>query len=46
MKRRCVFVVFCLVLSALAAFGQTDRGTITGAVSDATQPGRGVGGGG
>src|SRR2546423_6749080 len=36
MKRRCVLVVVCLILSAFAAFAQSDRGTITGAVSDAT----------
>jgi len=33
---RSALIVFCLLLSAVAAFGQTDRGTITGTVSDAT----------
>src|SRR2546427_10085079 len=33
---RSFFVGFCLLLSVNIAFGQSDRGTITGAVSDAT----------
>ena len=33
---RTLFVTFCLFLSVSIAFGQSDRGTITGAVSDAT----------
>src|SRR5262244_318431 len=36
MKVRSVVVVTCLLLLNLAAFAQTDRGTITGAVSDAS----------
>src|SRR5262245_58320982 len=36
MKVRSVVVVTCLLLLSLAAFAQTDRGTITGAVSDAS----------
>src|SRR5215471_14313979 len=32
MHRVCVFI--CILLCALAAFGQGDRGTITGTVSD------------
>jgi len=33
---RSVLVIVCLFLSTLAAFAQTDRGTLTGTVSDAT----------
>src|SRR5437879_11696823 len=33
---RRLFISFCLLLSVNIAFGQSDRGTITGAVSDAT----------
>src|SRR6266566_8323936 len=36
MKIRSLLVVVSLFLSALAAFAQTDRGTITGTVSDTT----------
>ena len=36
MKVRRLLVVVSLVLSALAAFAQTDRGTVTGTVSDTT----------
>jgi hypothetical protein len=33
---RPLFLSFCLLLSVAIAFGQSDRGTITGAVADAT----------
>src|SRR5881396_3189147 len=33
---RSLFVSFCLLLTASIAFGQSDRGAVTGAVSDAT----------
>src|SRR5437867_11082462 len=36
MKFRCLLIVVCLFLSAVAGFAQSDRGTITGTVSDAT----------
>src|SRR5947209_6117474 len=36
MKVRSLLVVICLFLSVVAASAQTDRGTITGTVSDAT----------
>ena len=36
MKIRSLLVVVSLFLSVLAAFAQTDRGTITGTVSDTT----------
>jgi len=36
MRNRFSFVVGCLFISAVTAFAQTDRGTITGTVSDAT----------
>src|SRR5262245_53655885 len=36
MSNRFSFVVGCLFISAVTAFAQTDRGTITGTVSDAT----------
>jgi hypothetical protein len=36
MRVRSLVVAICLLLSSLAAFAQTDRGTITGAVSDTT----------
>src|SRR5438477_11287973 len=36
MRIRSLFVAVCLFAFALAAFAQTDRGTITGTVSDAT----------
>ena len=36
MKIRAFFVTVCLITFALTAFAQTDRGTLTGTVSDAT----------
>src|SRR5207249_6442596 len=33
---RSLFVSFCLLLTASIAFGQSDRGAVTGAISDAT----------
>ena len=36
MRNRFSFIVGCLFISAVTAFAQTDRGTITGTVSDAT----------
>jgi hypothetical protein len=36
MKIRCLLFIVCLSLFVPVAFGQTDRGTITGTVSDAT----------
>src|SRR5438876_1834112 len=36
MKVRSLLVVICLFVSVVAASAQTDRGTITGTVSDAT----------
>ena len=36
MKFRCLLIAVCLFLSAVAGFAQSDRGTITGTVSDAT----------
>src|SRR5215471_15508559 len=36
MIRRCLFIVICLCAFALSAIAQTDRGTITGTVSDAS----------
>src|SRR5207237_10486998 len=39
MKVRRLWVVVCLLLSAPAAFAQTDRGTLTGTVSDTTGAG-------
>src|SRR5260370_26667121 len=36
MRAGSLVVAICLLLSSRTAFGQTDRGTITGAVSDAT----------
>src|SRR5881409_4529152 len=36
MKLRSLLVTICVLLMALAASAQTDRGTITGTVSDAT----------
>ncbi len=36
MKVRSLLIVICLLVSALAVFGQTDRGTITGTIADAT----------
>src|SRR3989475_11035841 len=36
MRIRRLLVIVCLLLSALAAFAQTDRGTLTGTVSDTT----------
>src|SRR5262249_15764593 len=36
MGRGSVFISVCLLLTAVVAFAQTDRGTITGAVADAT----------
>src|SRR5437879_12575411 len=36
MRVRRLLVVVCLILSATAAFAQTDRGTLTGTVSDTT----------
>ena len=36
MKLRSLLVTICVLLMALAAVAQTDRGTITGTVSDST----------
>jgi hypothetical protein len=36
MKKVFFFVAVCLLVSAVCAFGQTDRGTITGTISDAS----------
>src|SRR5881392_3611595 len=36
MRNHFVLLIICLFLSGLAAFGQSDRGTITGTVADAT----------
>src|SRR6059036_3445616 len=36
MKIRAFFVTVCFITFALTAFAQTDRGTLTGTVSDAT----------
>src|SRR2546421_10444198 len=36
MKVRSLMIVICLLVSTLAAFGQTDRGAITGTIADAT----------
>src|SRR5215831_3352948 len=36
MKKIFFFVAFSMLVSALCAFGQTDRGTITGTISDAS----------
>jgi len=36
MTRHCFFIVTCLCVFALSAIAQTDRGTITGTVSDAS----------
>src|SRR5437868_13378289 len=36
MKIRFLLAVLCFVLSTLTAFAQTDRGTVTGTVSDTT----------
>ena len=36
MKLRCLLAILCVVGFGLATFGQTDRGTLTGAVSDTT----------